>query len=174
MKNFKYIRLLPVLFIWLLPVLCTFPGRLDAQTSDQDYRVPLAGVLAEVESRYGVDLVYREEQIEGLSLTGAFWRFRPDFRETMQNILLPFDLFLVHQEGDTYRIKPYRYPEMSPEDGKALLQHLSGLYGNRTEWEQRKSELRECMFRALDLSPLPPYPGSAPQEGRLYYRKHCY
>lgn len=162
MKNFKYIRLLPVLFIWLLPVLCTFPGRLDAQTSDQDYRVPLAGVLAEVESRYGVDLVYREEQIEGLSLTGAFWRFRPDFRETMQNILLPFDLFLVHQEGNTYRIKPYRYPEMSPEDGKALLQHLSGLYGNRTEWEQRKSELRECMFRALDLSPLPPYPGSAP------------
>ncbi len=108
----------------------------------------------------------------------AFWLFAPDglktqtsdqqYRVPLEEVLrrveerYGVDLFLVHQEGNTYRIKPYRYPEMSPDDGRDFLHYLSGLYSNRAEWEKRKKELRECMFRALDLSPLPPFPGAEP------------
>ena len=46
--------------------------------------------------------------------------------------------------------------------GVAALDRLASLYHNKAEWEKRRSKLRPCLFDALQLSPLPPKPASAP------------
>ncbi len=147
--------------IILLAVLLQLSGVSGiCQTADVNYREPLSDVFREVEYRFGVKLRYNDDLVEGRTLSNAYWRFRPDFEKTMQNILGPLDLFLVHVESNIYRIKPYRYPEMSPQDGREYLDFLASRYDNLEEWESRKKALRECMYKALQLSPLPPSPGS--------------
>ena len=88
----------------------------------------------------------------------------------MHNILSAFDLFLVRKAEKAYSIKPYRHSEMSPGDGRESLEALAGKYHDVESWEERKADLRECMYDALHLSPLPPYPGSKPLKSNP--RKH--
>ena len=48
------------------------------------------------------------------------------------------------------------------EKGKEVLDHLASLYHDKTTWETRKAELLPCLYQALQLSPLPPKPPTAP------------
>jgi dienelactone hydrolase len=49
---------------------------------------------------------------------------------------------------------------LTVEEGEQFLNHLNTLYGNRDEWEQRKAEIKPCLWEALQLSPLPDKPDS--------------
>jgi sugar phosphate isomerase/epimerase len=160
--------------LFVLPLVLILAGAMSfpgfAQTSDQAYSEPLEEVLQEAEKRFGVELNYKEKHVDGLMLSNAYWRFRPDFEKTMHNILSPFDLFLVRKAEKVYSIKPYRHSEMSPEDGREFLGALAAKYHDIESWEERKDQLRDCMYRALHLSPLPPSPGSKPLKSN--FRKY--
>ncbi len=133
-----------------------------AQTSDDHYKRPLKDVFDEIENKFNVKLKYSEDLIENVWLDYADWRFRPDLEKTLNNVLLPLDLMFIKENKNTYKIRKYRYALISVEDGKQILENLSTLYNDMESWEKRKEELRECIFKALNLELFPEKPDSKP------------
>jgi hypothetical protein len=131
-----------------------------AQTSDTRYEMPLSLVVKDIEERYGITIRDPEDLIPDKILTYARWRYRVDIEQTLGNVLKPFDL-MAQKEGDKkYRLRQYQYHRITIEEGKEKLDYLSGLYHDRVTWESRKAELRACMFKALQLDPLPKSSGT--------------
>lgn len=134
----------------------------QVSNSDNNYRRKLTSVLTEIEQRYGLSLEYSEDLVKDLWLDYAGWRFRPDAEETLRNVLGPLDL-TYSKEGDRrYEIAPFRYHLRTVDEGRRMVQYLASLYDDASSWEERKEQLRSCMFEALKLSPLPASPGSDP------------
>lgn len=137
-------------------------GNAGTQTSDEEYRKPLKEVLDQVETRFGAELEYSEDLVKGCELTYADWRFRYDAEHTLSKVLGPFDLEFEQTGENRYRIRPYKYHLKTVKEGKEQLEHLAALYRDAGSWEKRKQTLRDCMYKALRLDPVPPAPGSAP------------
>lgn len=146
-----------IFFFWLFISKCTLP-----QSSDNQYRKPLIEVLKNIEIRFNVNLEYSDDLVKDLWLENADWRFRPDLEKTLTNVLLPLDLMYVMKDQTTYKIRKYRYAQITVEDGKEILDYLSSFYKDVYSWEKRKKELRMCMYEALDLSILPQKPETKP------------
>ncbi|RZF59875.1 DUF4974 domain-containing protein [Sphingobacterium corticibacterium] len=142
--------------------LCCSGLFIQAQNSDDRYRMPLKDVLGILEERYDVQIKYDEKTVEGKWLHYAAWRFRKDVDETLQNILTPLDL-KVNKEGEgKYKLKEYEYYRWEPQDGWDYLDELATQYNDKDSWEQRKQKIRPDLYRALKLSPMPAAPNSAP------------
>jgi hypothetical protein len=135
---------------------------LTAQNSDDQFRVPLKEVLADIEQHFGVKVQYGEDMVKDKWVNYAKWRYRPDVDITLNNVLSPLDM-AVNKTGDKrYKLKYFEYHRKTPEEGKAQLDYLSSLYNNVQQWELRRDSLKKCMWEALQLSPLPPTPGAKP------------
>lgn len=133
-----------------------------AQTSDEQFRMPLKEVLTDIEQQYGIKMQYGEDMVKDKWVTYAKWRYRPDAEATLANVLAPLDM-AVNKTGDKrYKLKYFEYHRLTPEEGKARLDHLASLYSNAQQWELRRDSLKKCLWEALQLSPLPPAPGSKP------------
>jgi len=135
----------------------------SAQCSDSLYRRPLRDVLQDVQQKFGVQVRYDEKMVSGKMLTYADWRLRPySVEKSLTNVLAPFDMRWALEREGVYRVREYEYWRRRPEEGQELLSHLVTLYHSKAAWEARRDSLRACMVAALDLSPLPKRPNSAP------------
>jgi dienelactone hydrolase len=135
----------------------------NSQSSDSLYKRPLKDVLVEVQQRFDVRVKYNDNMVDGKTLTYADWRLRPySVEKSLTNILAPFDLKWEYERDGAYRIKAYDYPFRQPDEGKEFLDYLATLYHDKASWEARRDSLRRCMIAALDLSPMPKSPNSAP------------
>ncbi|UOQ67979.1 alpha/beta hydrolase family protein [Hymenobacter volaticus] len=150
-------RILHLLFGFLLLTTAT-----TAQTSDDQYRLPLQTVLDQIQQRYGVKIRPDAAMVKDKWVTYAEWRYRPDVDETLKNVLAPFDLQVSKTGDKAYKLKPFQYHLKTPEEGAAQLAYLATRYHDAATWEKRKAELRSCMWEALRLSPMPPKPTSKP------------
>ncbi|MET1056268.1 MAG: acetylxylan esterase [Pedobacter sp.] len=139
-----------------------FPDYTFAQNSDTEYAEPLANVLRQIEAHFKVKIKFTEEQVEGRYVKYAAWRFRETLAETFTNVLSPLDLKVNQEKETVYKLKPYEYFRWNVADGWAKLDKLASAVPDKTSWEQRKKLLRPQLFRALQLSPLPPKPNSKP------------
>src|SRR4030042_3200373 len=145
--------------IFLLLVICVGGY---TQTSDTKYAMPLPDVVKDIEQRYGITIRDPENLIPGKTVTYAQWRYRVDVEQTLSNVLTPVDL-AAQKEGDKkYKIKKYQNHRTTVEEGKKKLNYLAGLYHDQASWEKRKAELRPCIYKALQLDPLPSCPGTSP------------
>src|SRR6186713_1778781 len=80
-----------------------------AQTSDDQFRMPLKAVLSDIEQRYGVKVQYGEDMVIDKWVSYAQWRYRPDAEATLNNVLAPLDMS-VNKTGDKrYKLKYYQY-----------------------------------------------------------------
>jgi hypothetical protein len=149
----RYIHLLFLLSLGL---------RLQAQTSDDQYRRPLKDVLPEIEKRFQVSIRCPEELLKDQWVTYAEWRIRTNAETSLTNILTPLDMKWAKEKDKHYKIKKYEYYRWPIEDGKTKLDSLAGLYNDKDTWEKRKNEIRPCLYQALRLSPIPPRPASKP------------
>lgn len=139
-----------------------------AQNSDNKFQRPLTEVLKDIEQRYQVHLRISGDPIDGLVLEYANWRFRPDVEQTLKNVLAPFDLVAIPDGApDKFKIQKYQYHVRSVEDAKATLDFLASQYQDKTEWEQRRAELKTCIRQAVRLDRLPPSPGSEPVRSEI-------
>lgn len=134
----------------------------SAQTSDNQFRMPLVDVLKEIQSRYGIALRYPEDLVKDKWVTYAQWRFRPDVEKTLSNVLASQDLTFAREGDHKYKLQAYQYHLKTVEEGKAQLDYLSSLYNSKQSWELRKDSLRTCMWKALRLTNIPPRPASKP------------
>lgn len=140
----------------IIPALMLLSMSAGAQTFENKYTRPLSDVLKDVSARFGVRLKYNVDTT-GLKLAYADFRVRPySLEETLNNILSPFDFKAVKQNDKLYKIKPYEYPRRQPEDGQKMINWLTSLYSNKTEWEARRDTLRKEVRERLGIDKLLP------------------
>lgn len=140
----------------IIPALMLLSMSAGAQTFENKYTRPLSDVLKDVSARFGVRLKYNVDTT-GLKLEYADFRVRPySLEETLNNILSSFDFKAVKQNDKLYKIKPYEYPRRQPEDGQKMINWLTSLYSNKTEWEERRDTLRKEVRERLGIDKLLP------------------
>jgi len=128
---------------------------LISQTPEQVYKKTLKEVLIEIEKRHNIKLRYSESLVKGVDVLYPSWRYRIDTEETLSNILFPLDMVYTKQDENTYQISKYAYHVRPVEEGKKHLDLLLSLYRDKSAWEARKEELRNCFLIQLNLSPFP-------------------
>ena len=141
-----------LLFIIILS--CISAGTL-AQTPQDIYRKPLKEVLVDIGKRYDIKLVYNESLVKGINVEYATWRYRDGIEATLSNILLPLELTFEKSGDKTWQISRFSYHQRPVEEGRKHLDRLLSLYPDLRSWEERKSELRECISEQAGLPPLP-------------------
>jgi predicted neuraminidase/sugar phosphate isomerase/epimerase len=140
------------------------PGATSAgpETSDGSYTKPLKDVLLDIEKQFHVRIKFTDSMVTGRVVPYAQWRYRDNVEVTLANVLEPLDMKVNQVKDSVYKLKDYEYYRMSVEDGKARLDDLSSRYHDAATWERHKSRLRQDLYKALELSPLPPAPTSKP------------
>jgi len=133
-----------------------------AQTSDNAFKRPLKDVIAQIEKQFNVKIRYPEDLVKDRVVTYAGWRFRPDIEETLNNVLSSQDITFAKEGEGKYKLQNFQYHLKTPLQGKLQLDFLSTFYNDAVSWEKRKAELKNCMWEALKLSPLPAKPNSKP------------
>lgn len=128
-------------------------GMASAQTYETQYRRPVSEVMKMVGQRFGVKFKFDSNvDTAGVMLTYADFRIRPySLEQTLDNICKHFDWNWWKQSGNTYRIKLYEYPRRHVDEGRQMLEYLSGLYNNKVEWEARRDTLRKEVRQRLEL-----------------------
>lgn len=149
----KMIVLICLLFCWMTGF---------AQNSDDEYKEPLADVLHQIENHFNVKIKFTPEQVKDRWVKYARWRFRETLAETFTNVLTPLDLKVNQEKETVYKLKPYEYFRWNIADGWAKLDQLALATPDQISWEKRSGLLRPELFKALQLSPLPPKPNSKP------------
>lgn len=133
-----------------------------AQTADDAFRKPLKEVISDIENQFHVKIRYPEDLVKDRMVTYAGWRFRPDLEQTLFNVMSSQDITFVKEGEGKYKLQNFQYHLKTPLEGKQQLEYLWTKFNNVPSWESRKKELRECMWKALKLSPLPAKPASKP------------
>ena len=133
-----------------------------AQNSDDEYQVPLADVLHQIEDRFKVKIKFTDDLVKGRQVKYAEWRFRENLDTTLNNVLTPLDLKVNKEKDNVYKLKTYEYYRWEVADGWATLDRLSAAVPDKESWEKRKQLLRPELYKALKLSPLPAKPDSKP------------
>ena len=130
------------------------PDQLSAQQSKEIYQQPLDSVLKTIEKRYGVRLIYETKNTKGKAVTYATWRFRTDVQQTLDNVLKPLDMVWKQKGKDSFEITKYEYFRKEFSEGKNQLDALLKQYTNATEFDNRKQQIKECIFKTLGINPV--------------------
>lgn len=128
---------------YLISLFLFLPVAVPAQgTFANRYTLSFSDVMRKVEQRFHVRFKY-DVDTAGLKLPYADFRIRPySVEETLTNICKYYDFNWWKQTGNTYKIKPYEYPRRHTEEGGKMLDYLSSLYADRTQWERRRDSVR--------------------------------
>jgi len=153
----RYKTLAVGLLVWLVTAQVA-----AQQNSDSAYRRSLKEVLTSIEHRFGVRIKYADSMVAGKWVSYADWRFRTEIASTLDNVLKPLDMKVKKESDKIYKLSYYEYYRWPVEEGWAELDRIASQYKTKAEWEQRKQVLKPCLLEALQLSPLPAAPNSAP------------
>ena len=138
----------------LVSVLVTLAAAgVQAQSFETQYRRPVSEVMAGVARQFGVKFKFDANvDTAGVTLPYADFRIRPySLEQTLDNICKYYDWNWWKQNGNLYKIKLYEYARRHEDDGRQLLDYLSTKYSDRTQWEQRRAELRREVRRLLQI-----------------------
>ena len=123
----------------------------QAQTYDSQYQRPLSDVMQDVAKRFKVKFRF-DMDTTGLTLPYADFRIRPySLEQTLTNICKYYDWNWWPRNNRLYRISRYEYYRRHPEEGQQMLDHLSTLYNNKEQWEQRRDLLRREVRQRLGI-----------------------
>ncbi len=124
----------------------------SAQQPEEVYTKPLTEVLKTVEKKYQVKLQFDDKNVKGLNVKYATWQFTGNVEKTLDNILKPLYLVYKKTAANSFEIIKYEYFRRSEEEGARHLQELLSLYSSAEAFSNRRSELRECIFRTLGIN----------------------
>lgn len=132
------------------------------QNSDAGYPKPLKDVLNEIIERYHVKIKIDDKLVKNKVVKYAEWAFRADVDQTLANVLMPLNMKVNKEAPGVYKLKEYEYYNWPVEDGWKELDRIASQYHDKAGFEERKALLRPQLYAALQLSPLPAKPASAP------------
>ena len=157
--------------LWHSDTLAKRDLQLQRPTSDTKFAKPLAEVLKDIEEQFSVKLRYSKNDVNGVMLKYAEYRYRPwSVEETLDNVLKPLDLKFVKQKEAVYEIKPFEYARRLPEDGEDILNYLQTIYADKASWEARRAVLQKELRENAGLNGLPAAPASKP----IFSKKRIY
>lgn len=151
-----------VTILFCLLVMATCIKAQHYRDTDNKFSMPLAAVLKKIELRYHVTIKYHLEQVAGLSVSYAEWRFRDSVDQTLANVLAPLDMKVNKLSPTQYKLKDYEYFRWSIADGWKELDRIAEQYHNASTFELRKDSLRPELYKALQLAPMPAKPAGEP------------
>ncbi|MBO5663820.1 MAG: hypothetical protein J6R95_03435, partial [Bacteroidales bacterium] len=157
--------------LWHSDTLAKRDLQLQRPTSDTKFAKPLVEVLKDIEEQFSVKLRYSKNDVNGVMLKYAEYRYRPwSVEETLDNVLKPIDLKFVKQKEAVYEIKPFEYARRLPEDGEDILNYLQTVYTDKASWEARRAVLQKELRENAGLNGLPAQPASKPilSKKRIY------
>ena len=157
--------------LWHADTLAKRDLQLQRLTSDTKFAKPLVEVLKDIEEQFSVKLRYSKNDVNGVMLKYAEYRYRPwSVEETLDNVLKPLDLKFVKQKEAVYEIKPFEYARRLPEDGQDILNYLQTVYTDKASWEARRAVLQKELRENAGLNGLPAQPASKPilSKKRIY------
>ncbi len=125
------------------------------QLPEDIYRKSLKEVLTDIERLYNIKLLYSESLVKEAEVLYSTWRYRSDIEATLTNILYPLDMIFTRTGNNVFQISKYLYYERPVEEGDKHLKKLLASYPALPLWESRKAELKQCMLKQMNLSPLP-------------------
>ncbi|MCJ8210010.1 acetylxylan esterase [Mucilaginibacter sp. RS28] len=149
-------------YLLLMFALCAPLLLLAQQDADHQYRKSLKEVLDEIQQRFKVRVKYTDAQVKDKYVNYADWRFRNTAEETLANVLAPLDMKVNKEGPTTYKLKEFEYFRWAVQDGWKKLDSIAKQYHDKASFEERKAMLRPQLYKALNLSPLPPKPNSKP------------
>lgn len=135
---------------------------LRSQTVQENYRKPLKEVLTTLENRFKVKISVDDKLVADRTVEYAQWRMKDDVEASLQAVLSPLDLVFSKTGEGAYKVEAFQYHRRTVDEGQKHLNRLLSLYRTLPDWEKRRSDLRECIFPTLGLSPLPAKVNSAP------------
>ena len=137
----------------LLAALMAMSSVAMAQTFETRYERSVNDLMKDVAKRFGVKFKFDGNvDTVGKRLPYADFRVRPYSLEmTLDNICKYYDWNWWKQSGNLYKIKRYEYPRRHEQEGKMMLDYLSGLYNNKEQWEARRDILRKEVRQRLEL-----------------------
>lgn len=157
--------------LWHADTLAKRDLQLQRPTSDTKFAKPLVEVLKDIEEQFSVKLRYSKNDVNGVMLKYAEYRYRPwSVEETLDNVLKPLDLKFVKQKEAVYEIKPFEYARRLPEDGEDILNYLQTVYADKASWEARRAVLQKELRENAGLNGLPAQPASKP----IFSKKRIY
>lgn len=157
--------------LWHSDTLAKRDLQLQRPTSDTKFAKPLVEVLKDIEEQFSVKLRYSKNDVNGVMLKYAEYRYRPwSVEETLDNVLKPLDLKFVKQKEAVYEIKPFEYARRLTEDGEDILNYLQTVYADKASWEARRAVLQKELRENAGLNGLPAQPASKPilSKKRIY------
>jgi len=125
------------------------------QLPDEVYKQPLKAVLNDIAKKYHAKLVYEDKNVKDVSVLYASWRYRPDIKETLRNVLSTVDFVFNENSKGEFEITKFEYYRKTFEEGRQHLEQLLASYPKLSDWVERKAELRKDILEAMELSPLP-------------------
>ena len=139
-------KILLYLCVWL-------PLAASAQSYETQFECPVSELMQDVARRFGVKFKFDANvDTVGKRLAYADFRVRPYSLEmTLDNICKYYDWNWWKQSGNTYKIKLYEYPRRHEQEGKMMLDYLSSLYSDKSQWEARRDTLRREVRQRLEL-----------------------
>lgn len=137
--------------------------KVSAQTSDSNYKEPIAKTIKTIESIFKVTINDKDGLLKGKELDYAQWRIRQgNLDVSLTAILAPFDLTFFKENDSNYVIRKFEYARTSDAVGKERLEYLTDLYPNLKAWETRKADLKQCIISSIGLDKAPPMPKGKP------------
>lgn len=136
------------------------------------YDRPLKDVLEDVSRRYGVELVYKDKNVKGITVKYAPWRYSADVITTLENILTPIDFRFQNKGENRYEIKKWEYFRQSEEEGSAQLLQLWENYGTAQTWAQRRDEIKKNIIKVLGIDRFPKMKINAIRSNNRSYDKY--
>lgn len=157
MKRNQMKRLLLMVFLFLAV------PKMEAQTSDNNYRAPIAKTISTIASIFKVTINDKDGLLKDKELDYADWRIRQGNLEvSLTAVLSPFELTYFKENDSTYVIRKFEYARRSVTVGKERLEYLADLYPNLKAWETRKAELKQCIISSIGLDKAPAMPKTKP------------
>ena len=126
----------------------------NSQSIANNFKEPLKDVLIKIENRFGVQLNYSDKLVGPLEVEYAQWRFQSELEPTLYSVLAPLDMVFSKNEDGSYQINNFRYYVRSVNEGEKHLARLLSFSKTKDQWEQRKDNLKECIYSALKIGPL--------------------
>ncbi len=146
-QSFIYMKKILIFLSAFLPIVTS------AQTFETRYERSVTELMKDVSKRFGVKFKFDSNvDTVGKRLPYADFRVRPYSLEmTLDNICKYYDWNWWKQSGNLYKIKLYEYPRRHEQEGKLMLDYLSGLYADKAQWEARRDTLRKEVRQRLEL-----------------------
>ncbi len=149
--------------VFLVAFLFLALPKIEAQTSDNNYREPITKTVQKIAAIFKVTINDKDGLLKEKELDYADWRIRQgNLDVSLTAILAPFDLTYFKENDSTYVIRKFEYARNSDAVGKERLEYLADLYPNLKAWETRKADLKQCIRASIGLDKAPAMPKKKP------------